>query len=260
MIPQDGIRTITFLGAGNIAWHLGTALLHQGFAIREVYSRSPEAASELASVLGCSSTCSVQDVKAGSDLYILCVSDSAMSDVLRNLNPGNSILVHTAGSVPMDILRDASAHYGVFYPLQTFSKQVPVDLRKIPFCLEASDDETLGKITQLAEHLSDVVRQLSSNERLMLHVAAVFASNYTNLMYALAEELLHKAGLPFEYLHPLILESARKAVTQSPADVQTGPARRKDFDVVNKHLRILASSPETREIYRLLADKIAERY
>lgn len=260
MIQQHGIRTISFLGAGNIAWHLGKALLNKGYIIREVYSRSENSASELASALGCRYTCSAGKVTSGSDLYILCVSDSAMNEVIGQLSLHNTILVHTAGSVSMDLLANTAQHVGVFYPLQTFSKQVPATLNKVPFFLEASDTETLEKIMAVAHQLSDIVHVANSQDRLLLHVAAVFASNYTNLMYTLAEEILSNAGLSFDILHPLITETARKAVNQSPSEVQTGPARRKDQLVINKHLQILESHPETKEIYKLLAEMIDKRY
>jgi len=254
------IRNVTLIGAGNVNWHIGRVLSLKGYEIRELWSRSESAARELASRIGCRYSLSISDLRKETDLYIVAVRDSGIQMILSELNAGNRLIVHTAGSVPMNVLNGYSDHYGVLYPLQTLSKHIPVNLSEVPFCIESSDEEALRLLRILAEDLSGFVREVNSDQRLLLHIAAVFASNYTNLMYTLASDLLEAEGLSFDFLKPLVAETARKAITSGPSRVQTGPAKRGDQAVLDKHLGILASQPEFAEIYKLLADRIRKRF
>jgi len=254
------IHSVTLIGAGNVNWHLGRALSLKGYEIRELWSRSESAARELSSRIGCSYSLSVDEIRKETDLYIVAVKDFAIQPVLSKLNASNKLVVHTAGSVPMDVLSGHSGHFGVLYPLQTLSKHIPVNLSEVPFCIEASDGEALSLLRTLAEDLSGFVREVNSYQRLLLHIAAVFASNYSNLMYTLASDLLEAEGLSFDFLKPLVSETARKAITSGPARVQTGPAKRGDQTVIDRHLGILSSQPEYAEIYKLLAERIRKRF
>jgi len=253
------IKTITFIGAGNVAWHLATALHHKGFSILEIWNRTPDAARELAEQVRSRAALSLTSLLPA-DLYIMAVTDSALPEISAGINFHDRLVVHTAGSVPMNILSGVSEYHGVLYPLQTFSKNTPLQLKEVPFCVEASDEVSLDALVNLAGALSQKVLKTGSNDRLLLHVAAVFASNYTNLMYTLAKDILDSNNLSFELLKPLITETARKAVAASPELVQTGPAKRNDQPVIEKHLEILGSMPEYAEIYRLLARRIGERF
>ena len=178
-----------------------------------------------------------------------------MADVIARVRPNNGLWVHTAGSMPMDIFSGHVANYGVLYPMQTFSKTREVDFSVIPFFLEANTSENAGKLQQLAEKLSENVRFLSSDKRKSLHLAAVFACNFTNHIYALAVKFLQGQGIPADVLLPLIDETAAKIHTMSPREAQTGPAIRYDENVINKHLAML-DDPDMRTIYRLISQSI----
>ncbi len=254
------IRSISLIGAGNVAWHLGKGLKRKGYLIREVYSRNEDSAQKLANELGCFHTSSLLNLRQDTDLFILAVTDSAISSVVKELKLKNQIVVHTAGSINMEALASLSSEYGILYPLQTFSKDIPLDLTRVPIFIEASGQTTLRLLEKLASDLSDIVRFADSRQRMMLHVAAVFASNYTNLMFTMASDILRKEGLNFDDLKPLITETSRKACLGDPAIAQTGPAKRNDLEVIQKHIDLLASQPEYAELYRLLAEKIISRF
>jgi len=254
------INTITLIGAGNVAWHLAKALSLKEYSIREVWSRTLGPASELADCCGAKPVTDLDLLDRDVDLYIIAVSDEAIATLAERFNVDQSLVLHTSGSVAMNVIAGTSSNYGVLYPLQTFSKYIPVNLDEVPICIEASDNKALILIKQVAQSLSSDIQQVSSEERLVLHLAAVFASNYSNFMYILASDILASKGLSFELLKPLIAETANKALRFEPSRVQTGPARRGDINVINKHLKLLASMPEYAEIYRLLAEKLQQRF
>jgi len=170
------------------------------------------------------------------------------------------MVVHSAGSVPMDILKGLFENYGVFYPLQTFTKEIAVNFNDVPLFIEASSNEYLKLIEVIALKLSLKVHKINSEQRLMLHIAAVFAGNYSNLMYIISNEILTHCDLPREVLYPLILETSQKAVNGDPLKMQTGPARRNDSITLEKHQEALALLPEYAELYRRLANLISKKY
>jgi predicted short-subunit dehydrogenase-like oxidoreductase (DUF2520 family) len=257
---KEKISTITLVGAGNVAWHLARGLSSKGYEIRQVWSRTHESASELAYRIGASPVTDLQLLEQDVDLFIIAISDSAIGEISGKLHISNSLVVHTSGSVAMSEIAGISASYGVLYPLQTFSKHIPVNLAEVPFCLEASDEVSLRRIRQLAQSLSTSIHHVNSEQRLLLHVSAVFASNYSNFMYMLASDILEAQGLSFDLLKPLVAETAHKVLTSKPSRVQTGPAKRGDSNVLDKHLKLLASMPEYAEIYSLLAERIRQRF
>lgn len=254
------IQKITIVGAGNVGWHLARAFYQKGYIIKDIWSRNFASATELASKVNSRAVRTLSDLSRDTDLFVVSVTDSAIPWVVENLDSGDKMVVHTAGSVGMDVLQPVSSHIGVFYPLQTFSRHIPLNLSEVPFCIEANGEEEITLLGKLASTLSNVVKPASSEQRLLLHVAAVFASNYSNLMYILSNEILKPAGLNFEYLKPLVAETARKVQTNDPARVQTGPAKRGDHPVLDKHIEILSEMPEHQDIYRKLALMIQERF
>ena len=248
------MKTI-FLGSGNLATRLSLEMHRKGMQIGQVYSHTPDHAKELAEQLGCTWTDEPEAVDTDADLYVFSLKDTALSDVIARIRPNKGMWVHTAGSMPMDVFAGYAAGYGVIYPLQTFSKARPVDFSVIPFFLEANTPENAYKLRQLAETLSGNVRFLSSDDRKSLHLAAVFACNFTNHIYALAVKLLQEKDIPADVLLPLIDETAAKIHMMSPAEAQTGPAIRYDENVISKHLAMLAD-PDMRSIYRLISQSI----
>ncbi len=255
---MEEIKSVVLVGAGNVATHLGRALVDAGYLLKQVYSRTESSASTLGRVLGCSYTASVCEVVADADLYIVSVCDDALPDVLSwvsQLNP-LALFVHTAGSIDMNVWDGRVSRYGVLYPMQTFSKQREVDFSTVSFFIEALLPDDLLLLRTLGTRLGGKVYEATSGQRRYLHISAVFACNFVNRMYAIADQILTDHQLPFEALLPLIDETARKVHQLPPLQAQTGPAVRRDKAVMDSHLAMLASTPELAELYRLISQSI----
>ena len=248
---------IVMLGAGNLATNLALALRKAGHEIVQVYSRTQASAEQLARQTVSEATTRLNRLVQDADLYVLSVKDDAMKPVLEAFPVQNGFLVHTAGSVDMEVLSDYSANYGVLYPLQTFSKERTVDFSHIPLCLEANNQQNLEFLEHLASGLSSDIRHISSVQRAHIHVAAVFACNFSNFMLANAEAVLSHQQVSFDILAPLIRETIEKALQGSPARAQTGPARRGDQQTMERHLNLLAHSPKLQNLYSFVSNAIA---
>ena len=253
---------VVFIGAGNLATNLAKALYYKGFRIVQVYSRTEESARALAEKVEADYTTDLQEISKDAKLYIVSLKDAAFVELLPQITEGKqkSLLVHTAGSIPMSVWEGHVERYGVFYPMQTFSKQREVDFQEVPFFIEAKRAEDTELLKAIASTLSEKVYEADSEQRKSLHLAAVFICNFTNHMYALAADLLEKYNLPFEVMLPLIDETARKVHELAPRDAQTGPAVRYDENVMNKHLSMLADSQALQEIYKLMSKSIHEHH
>lgn len=246
---------IVCIGAGNLATRLSLAMQRAGMRVGQVYSHTAASASQLAARLECPWTTDLSALLPDADLYVFSLKDTALADVISQVKPNNGLWVHTAGSMPMDVFKGYASRYGVIYPLQTFSKEREVDFDTIPFFLEVANEQDAVFLRNVAGSLSGDVRFMPSDKRKSLHLAAVFACNFTNHIYALAGKLLAEQSIPFDVLLPLIDETAAKIHTLSPAAAQTGPAIRYDENVINKHLAMLAD-PDMKAIYRLLSQSI----
>ena len=248
---------VVFIGAGNLSVHLSKALQKAGFEIAQVYSRTEAPAKELAGLLHVPYTADMGCITGNASLYVVSVSDDAIEAVSESLPPTGGMVIHTAGSVPMDVFAGKFENYGVLYPLQTFSKLRPVDFSEIPVFIEANTQKNLQNLRMVAETVSRKVYDASSAERIKLHLAAVFGCNFVNHLCHLSAQITKQAGFEFNVLSPLILETARKALDSgNPEQVQTGPAVRNDQGVMRKHLELLATQPEWKEIYALLSENI----
>lgn len=256
------IQDIVLLGAGNLATSLGCALKSAGLNILQVYSRTEASASALASRLACPHITDLSLLTTSCDLVVCALKDSVLEDVLDRIPDfGSALWVHTSGSLPVEIFASHTRRYGVFYPLQTFSRQKAVPFDHIPICLECASGEDRGRLRSLALRLSDCCREISSEQRSWLHLAAVFANNFSNAMLASAAELLAAHGLEFSLLTPLTEETVAKIRTCPPAEAQTGPAIRWDENILSKHLGMLereGKKPEA-ELYRLISEAIHQR-
>jgi predicted short-subunit dehydrogenase-like oxidoreductase (DUF2520 family) len=250
------VQNIVLIGAGNVATQLGLAIQKTSRKIVHVYSRTEASAMNLAGILKTEFTCYPEDINPEADLYILSVTDDAVSEIVGKLNLGRQLVVHTSGSLPMDILRKSSENVGVLYPLQTFSKSRSVDFNTVPLCIEANSKDNLHLLEHFAKKLSQKVVEVDSEKRKILHLAAVFACNFSNFMYSIAGQVLADKGLNFELLRPLILETAWKVQELKPDDAQTGPASRGDKMILRKHDELLREYPEYREIYKKLSEAI----
>ena len=246
---------IVFIGAGNLATRLSLAMQRVGMQIGQVYSHTSENARQLAVKLGCPWTTDLSALQADADMYVFSLKDTVLADVIAQVKPNNGLWIHTAGSMPMDVFEGYAARYGVLYPLQTFSKGREVSFDVIPIFLEANTKKDADYLKKIASALSENVRFMSSEKRRSLHLAAVFACNFTNHIYALSYKLLEQEEIPADVLLPLIDETTAKIHAMSPAAAQTGPAIRYGENVINKHLAMLAD-PDMKEIYQLLSRSI----
>lgn len=251
---------ISIIGSGNVATHLGKALYASGHEIVDVFSPSAGHAGLLATALNARAITRLWQLSPQVDLCLIAVKDDVIEDLAADLKLSHSMVVHTAGSIPMQVLAASAPAYGVLYPFQTFSKPRQLDITQVPFCLEASDGETLRRLEQLVADLGARSYVLDTDSRKALHLAAVFACNFTNHLYTLAESLLREKAIPFDLLRPLIGETAGKALEGNPFEAQTGPAVRNDQKVIAGHLRQLEGKPELRELYGLLSESIRKTH
>ncbi len=256
-------QRVVVLGAGRVATHLAPALVRVGYSLSQVWSRTEESARQVAEPLGVTYTTDLDSVVTDADIYIVSVADKALPEVAERLcQRANrmALFLHTAGSIGIEVWQHCCVeHYGILYPLQTFSKERVVDMREVSLFVEASSEETLALTEALARSLSDKVFCADSRRRAQLHIAAVFACNFANAMYDAAYRLLAEEGIPFEVLLPLIDETAAKVHTLAPQEAQTGPAVRGDREVMQRHLEALAGDEQLREIYSLISDYIMNR-
>ncbi len=250
------IRSAVIVGAGNVAWHLGEALKAKNISILQIAGRTGNQTMKLAQSLHAECTLDVTKINVNADLYIIAVSDDAIADIAQQLCLENQLVVHTAGSVPMSVFHGQFNNYGVFYPLQTFSRSREIHFHEIPLCIEANNQDNLDKLFRLAELISCKVLSLNSEKRSILHLAAVFACNFTNHMYSIAAQILKRNNIDFSMLHPLIIETAMKAASMKPLNAQTGPAVRNNRNLMDKHLKMLEKDPDLRELYLLLSENI----
>lgn len=251
------IENIVFIGAGNLATQLALAFTQKGLRVQQVYSRTPERAKALAQKVNAHSTSELSQLVSGADLYVVAVKDSAIEEVLQSLTlDQGSLVVHTAGSIPMKVLHGFTRRYGVFYPLQTFSVNRGADFLDIPICIEASDGRVMDLLEKLAQRISSSVHPVSSDKRKTLHLAAVFVNNFVNHLYVIGSEILNDKALDFNLLRPLIRETALKVQTMHPLQAQTGPAKRMDQQVIEDHIQMLENQPEFQKIYSLVTQSI----
>jgi predicted short-subunit dehydrogenase-like oxidoreductase (DUF2520 family) len=247
---------ITIIGSGNVATHLAAAFKNAGHAIVQVYSRDLQNASLLAYHVRAEAIDNLQQINPETDLFVIAVKDDAIEKVASALAKYQKLLVHTSGATDLQTLLKHSQNAGVFYPLQTFSKTKEVNFNTVPLCIEGANEQIASQLNELAYTITQNVYRIDSAGRKTLHLAAVFACNFPNYLYYLAQQLLAEHQLPFDLLRPLILETAEKVQGYLPADVQTGPAIRNDEKTMATHLLQLNEKPELKALYTLLSQGI----
>ena len=252
---------IVIIGSGNLATQLGLALTDAGLHIRQVYSRTADHAKQLADKIGAGYTANIDEIDENADVYIMSVKDDAISEIASKVcaKSSDAVFLHTAGSISIEIFKGKAQHYGVLYPMQTFSKETIVPFTDIPIFLEADSAETLDVLNELARTLSSHVYHLSTDDRRYLHLAAVFACNFANHCMALSADVLGRIGIPFDVMLPLIDQTVRKLHTMSPVDAQTGPAVRHDNNVIISQHHLLDDNPKMQNVYDLLTNSIYEK-
>ena len=247
---------ITIIGSGNVATHMAAALKNAGHNIVQVYSRDMQNAALPAYHVKAEPIDDLQQINNETDVFIIAVKDDVIGIIAEQLAKHDKLILHTSGATDMYALLAFTDKAGVLYPLQTLSKVKEVNFRQVPLCIEGADADVIRQIEDLAQSISNNVYRVDSQQRKVLHLAAVFACNFPNYLYEVARQLLDAKGLDFELLRPLILETAQKVQERLPAQVQTGPAVRNDISTMEAHLKLLAETPHLQQIYTMLSQGI----
>lgn len=247
---------ITLLGSGNVASHLGPALYKAGFKINQVYSPSHNHARLLASTIGASAVSIPSEIDLSADVFLFMLKDDGVLPLASALDLTGKLLINTSGNSSVNLLENSSARRAIIYPLQTFSKQVEMDLTRISFFIESSVAADLTILRELSAVFSEKVYLADSALRQRLHLAGVIASNFSNHMYAIASRLLVENGMPFSILEELIKQTSAKALSMDPEEAQTGPAIRYDQHVLDSQLGLLSAHPEWKQLYHLISQDI----
>ena len=250
---------IVIIGSGNVAWQLGIALKKAGHKIKEVCGRNTPEVYRMAIKLKANLLYQIKGMDTSADVYIVAVSDSSIKDILKKLPLKKQLVVHTSGSMPLSIFGKKYLNHGVFYPVQTISKKTKTNFKATTVCIEANNKISEKRLMQLTETINSKAYKINSGQRSALHLAAVFANNFTNHLYTVAQKILSRNKLPFDLLQPLINETVRKIKSKNPSDVQTGPAARNDLVTIQKHLKMLNKFPEYQKIYHQITKSIRKQ-
>jgi predicted short-subunit dehydrogenase-like oxidoreductase (DUF2520 family) len=251
------IRRVIVIGAGNVALNFAVRMYETGVRIMQICSRNKEHARYLAGKVSAECTSELSELNQEADLYLIAVSDDAIEEVAGMIPAVKGIVVHTAGSVEVRVLKKVSENYGVIYPLQSLSNE---EMRgfydNVPLCIEANDAETLEMISGLAKKMSKRVIVADTEKRRTIHLAAVFVNNFTNYMYLSGEKILEGMGIEFDLFKPLIMQTTERILEEGGRLQMTGPAARRDVNTINKHIDMLRDLPELREVYELITGNI----
>ena len=253
------VMRIVIIGTGNTASVLGKLCQQAGHTITQVLGRTNDHAQQLALRLNSPFTIHNDQLAGEADIYIIAVSDPAIGEIAGWLRISNKLVVHTAGSIEKDTLQDCSKNFGVLYPLQSLRKEIN-DVPEIPFLIDGNTEESCTLIYDFAKTISSKVEVADDKKRMMTHLAAVMVSNFTNHLYALAEDFCNGKRIDFKMLLPLIKEVANRLEVYSPQDIQTGPAIRNDVEIIDNHIFLLEHFPLHQSIYRLLSESIQKRH
>jgi len=251
---------VTLIGAGNVASHVAPALEGAGHIVNEIYSRSASAEQIAKNLYNPMLSESLDFSESDSDLFIICVSDDAIQSISEEIVlPDNCLIVHTSGSIPMDVLElTASNSIGVFYPLQTFSKNRKISFSEVPILIEANSPEGSALLQKLGSSLSKRVEEVDSKKRLQLHLAAVFVNNFVNHLLAVGNEITTQNDLDFGLLEPLLKETVDKALEIGALNSQTGPAIREDATTMERHVELLSENENHERLYRIISQSIID--
>lgn len=261
---------VAFIGAGNVAHHLSVELERAYHEVVFIYSRNPDHAEELTEKLSVAYPMEELDFSETEvEVFFLTTSDDAIKEIIPQIVwPENAIIVHTAGAVSLTSLKEQLSIYsdvdvktGVFYPLQSISKKIELTWKEVPLCIEGENEEVEILLLEIGKSISEEVYLINSSERLRLHLAAVWANNFPNHLWAITKELLTEQNLDFELMRPIIKETFRKMMeSEHPAEVQTGPARRGDQSTIQKHQQLLEDQPQWSRLYSVLSESIMQWY
>jgi predicted short-subunit dehydrogenase-like oxidoreductase (DUF2520 family) len=251
---------ICIIGASNLSWQIAFAFKNAGLEISQVFNRTFLKAKDLANLVDSKPISDYDLLDKNADIYLVSVKDKALAEVLGEMRIEKGIIVHTSGTHGIEVFNNYSfENFGVFYPLQTFSKGSNVEISKVPFLIEANKKEGEDLLVLLARRISENVQMMNSEKRKYLHIAAVFANNFSNYMFNVGEEILSSHNISYDLLKPLIIQTCSKAISNLPKDVQTGPAFREDYKTIETQMELLSENDDLREIYRLITEGIIKQ-
>lgn len=251
------ISKVVILGSGNVAYHLVKALTTSKINILQIFSRNHETGQELANLSKSNYTNKISSIVEDADAYFFAMNDTANEIISSQISISkDKLLLHTAGSLSMDIFKGKTKNYGVFYPFQTFTKGINCDFSQVPICIEASNKASLKELEELANKLSCKSIEIDEEKRKSLHLAGVFACNFMNHCIFIGEDILEKSDIGKDLLEPLLLQSFRKAISIGAKGSQTGPAIRMDHQIIGKHIDMLGKNSTESDIYKLISKSI----
>lgn len=248
---------IVIIGGGNVAYHLIKSITFSGHKLLQIYNRTLNNINQYNST---NITGNIGDISLDGDIYIVCVKDTAIEKVVKNLKLNDKLIVHTSGNLSMDILKDCSENYGVFYPIQSFTKNIPIDFKKIPLIIEANNPKSIHILETFSKTISKTVIEMNELDRQKLNIAGVFVNNFTNHLYTITQEYLKKQHIDFNILLPLIQNTVDKLSLGNPFEMQTGPAVRNDKVTIKNHLEILKDDDVMEDIYKTVTKRIQKYY
>lgn len=253
---------IVIIGAGNVGGHLAKRFEEKGVEVLQILTRHWDKHQGLNHILKAQFITSFDEIATGADAYILAVNDNSITEVAEKicLKADNRLIAHTSGATASTVLKPYSSRFGILYPLQTFSEIRSQDWENLPVCVDANNSKDLNLLRELALFLSPKVYEITDEQRSILHIAATFVNNFGNYLFQIAEQIVISENIPFQLLKPLIVETAAKVQNHSPADMQTGPARRGDIKTIEKHLSYLEKYPDFHELYKTMTALIKKKY
>jgi len=249
---------VVIIGGGNVAYHLIRNITSSGHKLVQIFNRSLQninAYNSKTNIVG-----TIGELTMDADIYIVCVKDNAIEEVVANLNLKNKLIVHTSGNRSMNLLEKCSSNYGVFYPLQSFTKNIDIKIKEVPIAIEASNEEAMTILKQFAQSITNKVVLMNELQRKQLNIAGVFVNNFTNHLYTLMSDYLSAHDIDFNLLHPLIHHTQEKLKLGNPKDMQTGPAARGDQSTIEDHMKLLAHDEKLSNLYQLMTENIQSYY
>ena len=250
------MKTVTFIGSGNVATHLAKAFYAAGHQVLQIWSREYDHAEALANQVFAEPIDRLNLLYPTADVYILAITDDALFDLALDLRLRDALVLHTAGSVSLKVLQPISRKNGVIWSPQTFIRDIPMDYSQLPFCIEGSSPEVETAIRELLEPVSQHIFRIDTAQRQWLHLAAVMTNNFGKAINALAQDILQQNNIPFEILHPLITMTAEKIKQGGLWQQQTGPARRRDQKTIDNQRRLIADNDKMLQLYDLMTELI----
>lgn len=249
------IKKVALIGTGNVASWLAYRLQQTDISLVQVYSRTPAHAADFAERFHTQAISNLQELTRDCDLYLFAVSDNIYPELLKQVPFRMRLAAHTGGAVSQHIFKDYAENYGTLYPYQSISSHLDFQNLKVPLCVEGNNERSTETLLRFAAKVSPITERIDEKQRMILHIAAVFANNFSNALFDISHKILYKNNIDWKIILPIIENTAQKVTTSTPEEAQTGPAKRQDSQTINRHLQLLEDA-EQKEIYQILTQYI----